>query len=122
MKEENKKDRETLKIKSDIEVAFSRIIGPLVIMKTLDSYQEEHKEIQELLNIIAKWGAEFQIKENLNFISREELLDVYYRLDKLKERFLFDTTLGNENELSDEIVIWMWEIMELRKKQIEGEK
>ena len=114
-----KENNDNLKIKSDIEIAFSRLIGPLAVMNVLDSYKEAHKEINDLLDIIVKWGAEFQLKQNLSFISREDLLDVYYRIDELKDKFLFDTTLGDESELSDEIVIWMMEILELRKKQIE---
>ena len=42
-------------------------------------------------------------------------------LDALKEKFLFDTNLGLESELSDEIVIWIYELMELRKIQIDRE-
>mgnify|MGYP000652471426 CR=1 FL=1 len=38
-------------------------------------------------------------------------------MDKIKEDYLYDNTPGNE--LSDEIVIWMYEIMKLRKKLIE---
>ena len=34
-------------------------------------------------------------------------------MDKIKEDYLYDNTPGNE--LSDEIVIWMYEMMELRK-------
>lgn len=38
-------------------------------------------------------------------------------MDKIKEDYLYDNTPGNE--LSDEIVIWMYEIMQLRKNLIE---
>lgn len=117
---EEKNQKETYKIICDIQVAFARLIGPLSIMSVLESYKEEHEEIKELLNIIIKWGADFELKQTLSFISREDILNVYYRLDELKDKFLFDNRLGNEGELSDEVVIWMWAIMELRKKQIEG--
>lgn len=117
----NNRQKELYKFVCDIKIAFYRLIGPLSIMSILDSYKEAHFEIKELLDIITSWAAQFESKQTLSFISREELLNVYNRFDKLKDRFLFDTKLGNENELSDEIVIWMWEIMELRKKQIKGE-
>ncbi len=64
-------------------------------------------------------GAKFQEVQNLSFINSYEILNVYNRLDALKDKFLFDASLGFENELSDEIVIWMYELMELRKTQTE---
>lgn len=108
-------------IREMINIAFARLIGPLAIMNEMESYQSSHEEIYDLLNIIIKWGARFQNSQNLSFINSTELLDVYNRLDLLKDKFLFDKSLGLECELSDEIVIWMFELMELRKKQIEME-
>lgn len=57
----------------------------------------------------------------LSLIHHEELLDVYNKLDNLKGKWLFDANLGEESELADEMVIWMWEVMELRKLEIEKE-
>ena len=108
-------------IEWEIEVAFSRLIGPLAIMAELKSYKISHKEIHILIHIIARWGARFQNDRNLFFIEPEELFDVYYRLDALKDKYLCDPNIGNECELSDEVVIWMYELMVLRKKQIERE-
>ncbi len=105
----------------DIDIAFSRLIGPLAIMTELKSYKSSHKEIHNLIHVIAGWGAKFQNDRNLFFIESQELLDVYYRLDALKDKYLYDSSIGLESELSDEIVIWMFELMELRKKQIEME-
>ena len=106
-------------IRRKIDIAFFRLIGPLAIMNELKSYESSHEEIHALLNIVTKWGAKFQSVQNLSFINSLEILDVYNRLDALKDKFLFDTNLGLENELSDEIVIWIYELMELRKMQIE---
>ena len=50
-------------------------------------------------------GARFQNDRNLFFIEPEKLLDVYYRLDVLKDKHLCDPNIGNESELSDEVVI-----------------
>lgn len=116
MNENGLKDSE---IRGKIDIAFYRLIGPLVIMKELKSYESSREEIQDLLHIVAKWGAKFQSIQNLSFISSDEILNVYNRLDALKDKFLFDVNLGFECELSDEIVIWMYELMELRKIQIE---
>ena len=108
-------------IRGKIDIAFFRLIGPLVIMNELKSYESSHEEIHALLNIVTKWGAKFQSVQNLSFINSLEILDVYNRLDALKDKFLFDANLGLENELSDEIVIWIYELMKLRKMQIESE-
>ena len=108
-------------IRGKIDIAFFRLIGPLVIMNELKSYESSHEEIHALLNIVTKWGAKFQSVQNLSFINSAEILDVYNRLDALKDKFLFDANLGLENELSDEIVIWIYELMKLRKMQIESE-
>ena len=108
-------------IRGKIDIAFARLIGPLAIMNELKSYESSYEEIHNLLNIVTKWGAKFQSVQNLSFINSCEILNVYNRLDALKDKFLFDTNLGFENELSDEIVIWMYELMELRKTQIERE-
>lgn len=107
-------------IRGKIDIAFARLIGPLAIMAELKSYASSQEEIHDLLAIITKWGAEFQSVQNLSFIKAEEILNVYNRLDALKDKFLFDANLGLESELSDEIVVWMYELMELRKMQIEG--
>ena len=102
-----------------IEIAFSRLIGPLAIMMQLETYSKSYDEINDLFNIVTKWGAKFYNTHDLNFIDSDELLKVYERMDELKDKYLFDTNLGYENELSDEIVIWMYELMELRKALIE---
>lgn len=114
-------NKKKYKVQSDVEVAFARLIGPLAIISVLDSYNEEHQEIKKLLKIVVDWGANFQEKGNLNFITSTELLNIYNRLENIKDKYLYNDKIGNESELSDEIVIWMWEIMRLRKILIEFE-
>lgn len=118
MNENSLKDSD---IRGKIDIAFARLIGPLAIMNVLKSYESSQEEIQNLLDIVTKWGAKFQSVQNLFFINSDEILNVYNRLDLLKDKFLFDTSLGLESELSDETVIWIYELMELRKIQIERE-
>lgn len=40
-------------------------------------------------------------------------------MEKIKDDYLYDSQIGIESELSDKIVIWMFEVMKLRKKLIE---
>lgn len=107
------------KITNNIQIAFSRLIGPLAIMSVLDSYKTKRNEIKKLLDTIVNWGAKFELEQNLDFIKADELLNVYEEINNLNTEFLYNPKLGNESFLSDEIVIWMWQIMELRKKLIE---
>lgn len=108
--------------KREVEIAFARLIGPLATVTVLESYKEAHQEYKELLSIILKWSADYMITRKLSLIHHEELLNVYNRLENLKSRWLFDANLGEESELADEIVIWMWEVMELRKSEIEKDR
>ena len=116
------KNDNSVNLRSEIEIAFARLIGPLATMSVLDCFKEDCTEIKNLLDIISKWSAEFQLKKTLSFISRENLLAIYDRIETLKEKYLYDISLGDENELSDEVGIWLWELMNLRKKQIEGDE
>jgi hypothetical protein len=106
----------------EIEIAFTRLIGPLATITALESYKEAHKEYEKILSIIIKWSADYMNTRKLSLINHEDLLGVYNKLDNLKGKWLFDANLGEESELSDEVVIWMWEVMELRKLEIENER
>ena len=119
---EKERNLEEVNIIGEIDIAFARLIGPLATMGVLDSFKDDREEIKNLLDIVVNWSAEFQLKRELSFISREELLGIYERIEKIKDKYVYDISLGDENELSDEISIWMWQIMELRKKQIEGDE
>ena len=112
-------EKEIYSMECEIEIAFARLIGPLAIMIELEAYKDIRSELLDLFKIVVKWGAEFQIKRNLDFVKSDELLNIYNRMDKIKEAYLYDGLIGNESELNDEIVIWMYEIMKLRKKLIE---
>ncbi|MBR2833292.1 MAG: hypothetical protein IKE75_02550 [Bacilli bacterium] len=120
--EEKKRNLDGVNTIGEIDVAFARLIGPLATMGALNIFKDDHEEIKKLLDIVVNWSAEFQLKRTLSFISREELLDIYERIEKLKDKYVYDVSLGDDNELSDDVSIWMWEIMLLRKKQIEGDE
>lgn len=109
--------KEMYAVECEIEVAFARLIGPLAIMNELETYNNIHDELLDLFHVIVKWGTRFQVERNLDFIIPDEIIEIYNRMDKIKEDYLYDNTPGNE--LSDEIVIWIYEIMQLRKKLIE---
>lgn len=115
---DNNLQKNLYEIESKLYVAFTRLIGPLSMMANLKTYQNDHKEIKQILDKIVEWSTKFQTIRNLDFIMPSELLDTYNKLDKLKEKYIFEIDTGNEDELSDEAVIWLSEIMQLRKKLI----
>lgn len=107
---------------SDIEIAFSRLIGPLATVTKLPSYKEGHERYKKLLDIVVKWSADFTVTKDLSRINHVDLLNVYEEMEDLKTEFLFKDGIGIEGELSDEIVICMWQLMLYRKEQIESIK
>lgn len=103
----------------EANVTFARLIGTLSIIVALKSYEESSKDYKEILAIVLTWATDHIIKKDLSLIDHIELLDVYKKLDDLKGKWLFNFELGEESELSDEVVILMWKLMYLRKFQIE---
>lgn len=116
---ENNDKKDLYEVESKLYVALTRLIGPLSMMAKLKTYQNDHKEIKQILDKIVEWSTKFQTIRNLDFITPDELLDIYNKLDKLKEKYIFEVDTGNEDELTDEAVIWLSEIMQLRKKIID---
>lgn len=106
----------------NVEEAFHNLMKSIKKITTLDSYSNDHKTYGELLLIIADWSEDYMKNNQLSRINHEKLLDVYNKLDRLKEKWLFNLKLGKESELADEVVIWMWELMELRKLEIGGKE
>lgn len=111
---------DNMQLVSQIEISLHNLIDTLGIMSKHDSYMPDREILNHLLNVVLKWKKKFQVQRKLSFISREELLEVYNKLEDLKEKYLYDSSFGDEVELSDKAVIWMWELMLLRKKPIEG--
>ena len=116
---ENNDKKDLYEVESKLYVALTRLIGPLSMMAKLKTYQNDHKEIKQILDKIVEWSTKFQTIRNLDFITPDELLDIYNKLDKLKEKYIFEVDTGNEDELTDEAVIWLSEIMQLRKRLID---
>ena len=66
-------------------------------------------------------GKNFEKTGILDFITPKELLDIYYEIEDIKDRYLYNSSIGNEGELSDCLSIWMWNLMVLRKDIIDIE-
>ena len=100
---------------SNVRFAFDRLIGPLATATVYEEYKEKRKEYIDILSIVLKWSSEYEKTKTLIYIQREELLNVYYKLQELNDELIFTC----DSDISDQIVIWLWDLMLLRKKQIE---
>ena len=67
------------------------------------------------------FGKNFEKTGTLDFITPKELLNIYYEIEDIKDRYLYNNSIGNEGELSDYLSIWMWNLMVLRKDIIDIE-
>ena len=100
---------------NNIRFAFDRLIGPLATATVYEEYGDNRKEYSEALSVILRWSADYEKTQTLIYIQREELLSIYYKLRELNDELIYTSN----SEMSDQIVIWLWDLMLLRKKQIE---
>ena len=100
---------------SNVTLEFDRFIGSLATASVFKDFEKKHNNYKEILNIIIKWSAEYEEKKDLSLINHVELLDVYYKIQELN----IDLITKFQSELSDKIEIWYWNLMLLRKAQIE---
>ena len=106
---------------NNIRFAFDRLIGPLATATMYEQFEDKKNDYSKILPIIIKWSSEFEIKKTLVYIDHNEILSVYNKLEELNDELVCEV----DSEISDQIVIWLWSLMVLRKKQIEnleGEK
>lgn len=115
-------DKKKIKnIGKEIENAFSKIKKVIKEMCSYKSYSKAYKELNYLLTVFTLWEKTFKKNGTLDFITPEELLDIYYKIEDIKDEYLYNSNIGTESELSDYLSIWMWELMVLRKNIIDIE-
>ena len=118
----NAGDKKKIKdIGKEIADTFSKIKNVIKEMFSYQSYNEAYKELNYLLTVFTFWEKTFKKTGTLDFITPKELLDIYYKIEDIKDRYLYNSSIGNEGELSDYLSIWMWNLMVLRKDIIDIE-
>ena len=118
----NAEDKKKIKdIGKEIADNFSKIKNVIKEMFSYQSYNEAYKELNYLLTVFTLWEKNFEKTGTLDFITPKELLDIYYEIEDIKDRYLYNSSIGNEGELSDCLSIWMWNLMVLRKDTIDIE-
>lgn len=105
-------------LKKEIEVAFSRLNTTLSTIIEFESYADGRKEYSEILEKINSWYDDYKINGKLSIITAESFESIYKKADDLKTKWLFSETLGEESELADVVVIWLFELLLLRNKEI----
>lgn len=118
----NAKDKKKIKdIGKEIADTFFKIKNVIKEMCSYQSYNKAYKELNDLLTVFTLWEKNFEKTGTLDFITPKELLDIYYEIEDIKDRYLYSSSIGNEGELSDYLSIWMWNLMILRKDIIDIE-
>lgn len=118
----NAEDKKKIKdIGKEIADTFSKIKNVIKEMFSYQSYNEAYKELNYLLTVFTLWEKTFKKTGTLDFITPKELLDIYHEIEDIKDRYLYNSSIGNEGELSDYLSIWMWNLMVLRKDIIDIE-
>lgn len=98
---------------------FTKIILYLNDILSFESYSSARDEYIHVLNRVEKWQVEYLKNNSLLDIDSSEMNEIYECLEDLKTKWLFSYDLGSESELSDYVVIWMIELMNLRNKELE---
>lgn len=118
----NAEDKKKIKdIGKEIADTFFKIKNVIKEMCSYQSYNEAYEELNDLLTVFTLWEKTFKKTGTLDFITPKELLDIYYKIEDIKDRYLYNSSIGNEGELSDYLSIWMWNLMVLRKDIIDIE-
>lgn len=118
----NAEDKKKIKdIGKEIADTFFKIKNVIKEMCSYQSYNKDYEELNDLLTVFTLWEKNFEKTGTLDFITPKELLDIYYEIADIKDRYLYDSSIGNEGELSDYLSIWMWNLMVLRKDIIDIE-
>lgn len=100
----------------NIRFAFDKLLGPLATASEYKEFGDKREEYSDILKKVAKWSCDYEDKKTLIYIDYKEILSVYSKAEELND----DLIANSKSDISDEIVIWLWEIMLLRKKQIDN--
>ncbi len=102
----------------NIRLTFDKIIGNLATATLYKPFNEKQKEYKNILPTVIKWSAEYELKRNLAFINHEKLLELYNKLVDLNDEIGYEV----ETEIAEQLVYWYWNLMVLRKSQIEKKR
>ncbi len=85
---------------------FTILIGYIRMAMEFDSYKDVYNEYEQVLDKISNWSKNYYLNKSFNNITYEESLQLHNMIDDVREKKIFDKKIGNEKEISDEILIW----------------
>ncbi len=84
---------------------FADIIGNLTIAISLDSLKKSKNTYEMVLNELLKWVDYYYKHKNLNIVTYDNSLRIHNLLIEEENNLLFDSNIGTESMLSDNILI-----------------
>ncbi len=90
------------------------LLGYLNIVINLEKYKDVKEDYVNILKEISKLAAYYIENHNFNNLTSSQLKELWYKIDTLREKKLFDKNIGDEASFSDEVLIW-YEIVFLKK-------
>lgn len=99
---------------------FAILIGYLKIAMELESYSDVYNEYKDIIDNISNWAKNYSLKESFDDITYEKSLKIHTLIDDIREKKLFDKTIGEESFISDQIIIWYEILVKGINDEIEG--
>lgn len=100
----------------NISNLFVRLIGYLNLILQFESYKEDHKEYNKILDFINKWAVQYENKRDLNCIDNEDLIAIYEKSDELQTKYICNDKIGSESEFSDHVLNLICDLRVIYKK------
>ena len=84
---------------------FANIIGNIRIAISLDSLKAVKDDYEMVLNELLKWVNYYYENKNLDIITHDDSLKIHNLLDEIRDELIFNSQIGMESMLSDDILI-----------------
>lgn len=85
---------------------FSILLGYIRITMKLDSYSDVSDKYEQISDVLSSWVKDYILHKNFDSITHKESIQIYKMIDCIRENKLFNKNIGNEKNLSDQILIW----------------
>lgn len=97
----NAEDKKKFKdIGKEIADTFFKIKNVIKEMCSYQSYNKAYEELNDLLTVFTLWEKTFKKTGTLDFITPKELLDIFYFMIDIKDRYLYNSSIGLDVEFN----------------------
>lgn len=84
---------------------FADIIGNIMIVLNLDSFEDVKESYNKILCELLEWIKSYYVNKNLDIVTHERSLEIHTLLDEIKCKKLSNKEIGIEALLTDNILI-----------------